>query len=134
MTAIEPNWAALLWFCLVWAVACVAFLVVAGMFPLRAGTRGIGAVLILGNAALLAVLVASAAVFGYAQLRLTSLIVTSGLIFLFAPAAFQAWPDSWRDGRSGLAVLLGLQLAAIALLYRVAPAELFAAFPSTSPS
>ena len=35
MQAIEPNWISLLWFAAFATIAIVAFLIVAGMFPLR---------------------------------------------------------------------------------------------------
>ena len=35
MAAIEPNWISLLWFAAFATICMVAFLVVAGMFPLR---------------------------------------------------------------------------------------------------
>jgi hypothetical protein len=128
MHLIEPNWPSLLWFCLFWGACCVAFLVVAGMLPLSrrpddARRRG-GAVLVLWNALLLAALAAGTWWFGAAELRWTSLVVFGGLVFLFAPALFEVWPAAWRDGRTGLAALLGGQALALALLYGVSGADL----------
>ena len=123
MGAIEPDWGALLWFALFWGAACLAFLAVAGMFPLRsrpesARTAG-GAFLIGWNALLLLALAIGTLAFGYAKLRWTSLIVAGGLIVLFAPGLFEAWPAAWRDGRTGLVVVLALQVLALGLLFVV---------------
>ena len=73
MASIEPNLVPLLWFALCCTVACVAFLVLAGAFPLAsrpdlAGSTG-GAALAVGDALLLAVLVAGTAWFGWSHLR-----------------------------------------------------------------
>jgi hypothetical protein len=120
MAAIEPNWPSLLWFCLFWCAACVAFLVVAGMLPLRSRPEGArsrgGAALVVWNALLLAVLAAATAFYGYTELRWTSVIVAGGLIVLFAPALFQAWPATSRDGTLGLGLLLTVQALALGLL------------------
>jgi hypothetical protein len=128
MDSIEPNWPSLLWFCVFWGAACVAFLVVAGMLPLRSrpeGARSIGgAALVVWNAVALAALVAGTALYGYSELRWTSVVVAGGVIFLFAPALFQAWPAASRDAPAGLALLLALQAAALGLLYAVGGAEL----------
>ena len=124
MSAVEPNWPSLLWFCLFWGAACMAFLVVAGMLPLRSrpdGARSAGATaLVVGNAALLAALAAGAVLYGFSELRWTSLVVAGGLIFLFAPALFEAWPAASRDATAGLGMLVALQAVALGLLYAVA--------------
>ncbi len=123
MAAIEPNWTALLWFSLFWTASCIAFLCVAGMFPLRArpdDVRSAGGVsLIVGNAVLFLALVAGTVFYGFAELRWTTLIVAGGIIFLFAPDIFQAWPARWRDGRIGLGLLLAVQAGSLLGLYKV---------------
>jgi len=123
MGAIEPNWTALLWFCLFWTASCIAFLSVSGMFPLGSRpeeAKGAGGIsLIVGNAMLLLALAVGTAFYGYAELRWTSLVVAGGLIFLFAPDAFQVWPARLRDGRVGLAAVLVLQTCALLGLYAV---------------
>lgn len=124
MSGIEPNWPSLLWFVGLWAACCVAFFVIAGMFPLgsrpeAARVKG-GTALILWNAVLLAALAVGTVLYGAAELRWTSLVVAGGLVFLFAPALFQAWPSDWRDGRSGLGLLMVLQIGGLAALYAVA--------------
>jgi cytochrome bd-type quinol oxidase subunit 2 len=118
--SIEPNLAALLPFALCCAVACVAFLVLAGAFPLAsrpdlAGSRA-GRALAVGDALLLAVLAAGTAWFGFSHLRWTSLVIAGGSVFLFAPGLFHLWPERWRDGRAGLALLFCLLGASIAAL------------------
>ena len=122
MASVEPNLAALLPFALCCTVACVAFLVLAGAFPLAsrpdlAGSPA-GTALALGDAALLAVLVAGTAWFGWSHLRWTSLVIAGGSVALFAPGLFHLWPERWRDGRAGLALLsvaLGGSIAALRL-------------------
>lgn len=120
VASIEPNLVPLLWFALSCTVACVAFLVLAGAFPLASrpdlARSPVGTALALGNALLLAVLVAGTAWFGYSHLRWTSLVIAGGSVFLFAPGLFNLWPERWRDGRAGLALLLCLLGGSIAAL------------------
>jgi hypothetical protein len=58
--------------------------------------------------------------YGYSELRWSTLIVVTGLIVLFAPGLFQAWPSSLRDGRGGLIALIGIQVLALAALAKIA--------------
>jgi hypothetical protein len=124
MQAIEPNWVSLLWFAGFATVGAVGLLVVAGMFPLRARPVSLrsnaATLLVVGNAVLLAALWLGTGLFGYAELRWSTLIVVTGLVVLFAPGLFEAWPASFRDGRTGLVVLVGVQLLALAALTKVA--------------
>jgi hypothetical protein len=124
MNAIEPNWISLLWFAAFATICTVAFLTVAGMFPLRsrpdAARSGTAGLLIVGNAVLLAVLLMGTGFYGYAELRWSSLIVIAGLVVLFAPGLFEVWPSSLRDGKTGLVVLVGVQILALAALAKVA--------------
>lgn len=124
MDAIEPHWISLLWFAGLATICTVSFLVVAGMFPLHSRTgsaqSGAATLLVAGNALLLAVLAIGTGVFGYCELRWSTLIVVAGLVLLFAPGLFEAWPPSFRDGRSGLMVLIGVQLLALATLAKIA--------------
>jgi hypothetical protein len=124
MEAIEPHWVSLLWFAGFATVGAVGFLVVAGMFPLRdrpgSMKSGSATLLLLGNAVLLAALCAGTGLFGYAELRWSSLVVVTGLVVLFAPGLFEAWPPSFRDGSTGLAVLVSVQILALAVLAKVA--------------
>ena len=129
MASVEPNLVPLLWFALCWTVACVAFLVLAGAFPLAsrpdiAGSPA-GKALALGNVLLLALLMAGTAWFGWTHLRWTSLVIAGGSVFLFAPGLFHLWPERWRDGRAGLALLscaLGGSIAVLGVLGRAFPA------------
>jgi hypothetical protein len=124
MEAIEPNWVSSLWFAAFATICTVAFLVVAGMFPLRSrpdsARSGGVTLLVVGNATLLAALVLGTALYGYIELRWSTLIVVAGLAVLFTPGLFEAFPSSLRDGRTGLVVLVGVQILALTALARVA--------------
>jgi hypothetical protein len=124
MNAIEPNWVSLLWFAACTTICALAFLVVAGMFPLQSrpdSARAGGMMLLIGsNAVLLAILLAATGCYGYAELRWSSLIVVTGLIVLFAPGLFEAWPSSLRDGRTGLVTLIAIQALALVTLAKIA--------------
>ncbi|MBR1124757.1 hypothetical protein JQ628_24755 [Bradyrhizobium lablabi] len=123
MDAIEPNWVSSLYFA-VFATGCaLAFLILAGMFPLRArpdtARSSLAALLVAGNAVLLVLLLTGTGFFGYTELRWSTLIVVGGLVVLFAPGLFEALPASLRDGRTGLLVLAGVQAIALAVLAKV---------------
>ena len=124
MEAIEPNWVSLLWFACFATVGAVGFLVVAGMFPLRSRPdtmrSNAATLLVVSNAILLAALWMGTGFFGYAELRWSTLVVVTGLVVLFAPGLFEVWPSSFRDGRTGLVVLVSVQLLALAALAKVA--------------
>jgi hypothetical protein len=128
MGAIEPNWTALLWFAPLATVCAVAFLVVSGMFPLASrpdrARSAVATALVAGNSMLLIALLAGTGLYGYAELRWTTLVVVTGLIVLFAPGLFEVWPSSMRDGPAGLVVLVGIQLCALAALAKIAPRAL----------
>ncbi len=123
MDAIEPHWISLLWFAGFATICTVAFLIVAGMFPFRSrpdSTKsGAATLLIASNAVLLAALLAGTGLYGYAELRWSSLIVVAGLVVLFAPGLFEVWPPSLRDGSTGLTVLVGVQILALAALAKI---------------
>ena len=124
MDAIEPHWISLLWFAAFATICTVAFLIVAGMFPLRSRPDSVrssaAALLIAGNAVLLTALLMATLFYGYAELRWSSLIVIAGLVVLFAPGLFEAWPAPLRDSKTGLVVLVGVQTAALASLAQIA--------------
>jgi hypothetical protein len=124
MNAIEPNWVSLLWFAGCTTICALSFLVVAGMFPLQSrpvSTKSIGMGLLIGsNALLLVALLAATGFYGYVELRWSTLIVVTGLIVLFAPGLFQAWPSSLRDGRIGLVTLIAIQALALATFAKIA--------------
>jgi hypothetical protein len=120
MDAIEPHWISLLWFAVFATVCTLSLLVIAGMFPLRSRPDSLksnaGLALVAGNAMLLAALSIGTAIFGYCELRWSTLIVVAGLVVLFSPALFEIWPSSFRDGSKGLVTLIGIQLLALATL------------------
>jgi hypothetical protein len=120
MDAIEPHWISLLWFAVFATVCTLSFLVIAGMFPLHSRPDSLksnaGLVLVAGNAVLLAALSIGTAIFGYSELRWSTLIVVAGLVVLFSPALFEIWPASFRDGSKGLVTLIAIQLLALATL------------------
>jgi len=120
MDAIEPHWISLLWFAAFATVCILSFLVIAGMFPLRSRPESLktnaGLVLVAGNAVLLAALSIGTAIFGYSELRWSTLIVVAGLVVLFSPGLFEIWPSSFRDGSKGLVTLIAIQLLALATL------------------
>jgi hypothetical protein len=124
MQAIEPNWVSSLWFAGFATICTLAFLVVAGMFPLRArpdsARSGAATLLVGGNALLLAALLVGTGLYGYAELKWSTLIVVAGLVVLFTPGLFEVWPAPLRDGRTGLVVLVGIQILALAALAKVA--------------
>jgi hypothetical protein len=124
MAAIEPNWISLLWFAAFATICTLAFLVVAGMFPLRArpdaASSDAATLLVAGNAVLLAALLMGTGFYGYIELRWSTLIVVAGLVILFAPGLFEIWPSHLRDGSTGLLVLVGVQVLALAALAKIA--------------
>ena len=129
MAGIEPNGFGLLVFGAAFAVCCLGFFTVAGMFPLSGRPAALASLpataLIVVNLALVVLLGLAAVLFAHQSLRWTSTVVLSGLIFLFTPSAFQAVPDKWRDSRAGLAVLGVMQVIALAAI--ASPLHLFAA-------
>lgn len=123
MNAIEPNWLSLIWFAVFATVSGVALLQVAGMFPLGgrpdATKSATTTLLILGNVVLLAALLVGTVLYGYSELRWTTLIIVSGLIFLFTPALFEEWRWPLRNAKFALLVLVGIQALALAALAKV---------------
>ena len=124
MAAIEPNWISLLWFAAFAIICTLAFLIVAGMFPLHsrsnAAKSGTATLLVAGNTILLAALLIGTGLYGFSELRWSTLIVVAGLVILFAPGLFEIWPSRLRDGSTGLLVLVGVQALALAALVKLA--------------
>ena len=124
MDAIEPHWVSLLWFAGFATLGTLTFLTVSGMFPLRsrpeATKSNAAAVLVFGNAVLLVALLVGTGLYGYAELRWSTLIVVTGLVVLFAPGLFEASPARLRDSPAGLGALVGVQILALAALAKVA--------------
>src|SRR6185295_10600529 len=124
MAAIEPNWISLIWFAAFATICVIAFLIVAGMFPLgsrpETARSGAAMLLVIGNGLLLSALLVGTGLYGYAELRWSTLIVVTGLVVLFAPGLFEASPARLRDGPAGLGALVGVQILALAALAKVA--------------
>ena len=119
MNHLEPNIAALSWFTLLWSVCCLAFLQLAGLYPLRGRGEegGSGPVLlVLGNTALWLALLAGTLAFAWVELRWSTIVVVAGILFLFIPELFQAIPARLRDGRIGLAVVGLVLMASLGVL------------------
>lgn len=57
--------------------------------------------------------------FAYAELRLTTAVVSAGLLFLFLPELFQALPLRWRDSQGGVIVTAAILCCALLLLLGV---------------
>lgn len=123
MDMIEPNVAALAWFALFAGVACTGFYVLAGMFPLETRpdlrARPLGLALIAANVLLLAALTGGMLAYGAAELRWSSLVIVGGFAILFAPGLFNVWPQRWRDGVAGLAIVLAALCGTLGLLQQV---------------
>nr|HAQ95310.1 hypothetical protein [Afipia sp.] len=96
---------------------------ITGKFPLDARpyeARSLPAtLLIIGNVVLLATLLAGTGLYGYVELRWSTLVVVSGLIFLFTPALFEEWRWPLRNATIELSVLVGIQILALAVLAKV---------------
>lgn len=94
------------------------------LFPLssrsEAARSNAATVLVAGNSLLLLALLVGTGLYGFAELKWSSLIVVTGLVVLFAPGLFEVWPAALRDGRKGLVVLVGVQILALAVLAKVA--------------
>lgn len=123
MNAIEPNWISLLWFALLAAICGVAFLVVAGMFPLKSrpdvSQSKATILLLIGNAVLLAALLIGTVLYGYNELRWSTLIVVGGLIVLFAPTLIEEWRWPLGSVKVEMLVLIAVQIAALGILVKV---------------
>jgi hypothetical protein len=116
MPQLEPNLVALAWFGLLWSICCLGFLQLAGMYPLRERSS----VPVIAATMLWFVLLVGTGAFAAIELRWTTIVIVGGVLVLFLPALFQALPERWRDGRSGLPLSGCVMLAALALLACVA--------------
>ena len=119
MSHIEPNVSALSWFTLLWSVCCLAFLQLAGMYPLHAAGEGVTrkpVLLVLGNTVLWLALLTGTLVFAWTELRWTTIVVVAGILLLFIPALFQVIPLRFRGGRAGMALAGAILIAALGVL------------------
>jgi hypothetical protein len=116
---IEPNVIALSWFALLWSVCCLAFLQLAGMYPLRAIGEDVArkpVLLVLGNTVLWLALLSGTLALAWGQLRWTTIVIVAGILLLFTPALFQIIPLRFRDGRAGMAIAGAILIAALGVL------------------
>ncbi len=119
MNQIEPNPLAVCWFALLWSICCLSFFQLAGMYPIRERHRdepAASTALVLGNTALWLTLLTGTGMFAYVELRWTTIVVVSGILFLFVPELFQALPRRWRDDDLGLLGSSCLIISALGLL------------------
>lgn len=123
MDAIEPHWVSSLYFASFATGSALAFLILAGMFPLRArpdaARSSLTVLLVVANTALLVLLLIATCLYGYSELKWSTLIVVAGLVVLFAPGLFEALPARLCDGRTGLIVLAAMQVITLAVLAKV---------------
>jgi hypothetical protein len=121
MEAIEPNLPGLVTFGITWLIACIGFFFVSGSLPLAAAPQavkgGIGPALIWLNLICAIFLVIGSFIFAYFELRVTTLIVLGGLIFLFAPFVVQDLLRPIRDSKRGLILLLMMNAVAMYVLF-----------------
>jgi hypothetical protein len=114
--AVEPELASLGWFLVLWLACCLSALTISGMLPLRARSAKLATLanagLVVGNLTCLFLLLT-------VNLRVSTIILFGGLVFLFMPAVFQMVPDRWRDSHAGLAVLFAIQTAILVNLYQL---------------
>ena len=122
MSAIEPNIQALGWFVALWSMCCLGFLQLAGLYPLRRQpTRPqMSNLLVLAATVLWIATLAATLHFAVTELRLTTIIIVAGILFLFVPEIFQVLPRRFRDGLSGLAISACAFVAALLLLAHLA--------------
>ena len=104
-------------------VATAGAVLVSGFLPRASGPEGargaIGAVLVYGTAAILAVL-AVATISAGTELPWAVALVLAGLAFLAAPFAVQPLPEVVRESRAGLVAVVAL--AAVVLILLPTPA------------
>ena len=121
MDYLEPHFFSLFWFVLLWSACCLGFLQLAGMYPIAPSTDGPRlTALVVSNTALWLALFVGTLAFGCKELRWTTVLVVSGLLFLFIPALFQILPRHWRDGRSGMITAGCILATALAVLCGIA--------------
>ncbi|SDJ80055.1 hypothetical protein SAMN05216338_106629 [Bradyrhizobium sp. Rc2d] len=120
MHALEQNIPALLTFLTVWVVCCSSFFVISGYLPLSSRPAALagsaGALFTLMNVGFLLFLCIQALAFGLGELRWSTVVIVSGLVFLFTPPVTKIWPKKRLSSHLALAALLAAQLMAWLLL------------------
>ena len=120
METIEPNGPALIVFACAWTMCCVGLFYLSGALPLRAAPEALrrhaGPALVIANVMLFVVLTIATVLYGLSELRVSSVIVVSGLIFLFAPLLVQELPKPLKDTQLGLMIMMVLGSGSVALM------------------
>ena len=120
MSAIEPNWTSLFIFIPAWLLGCAGLIHLSASLPPSAAAPPLrsttGKILIWLNLIVLTGLCVLALGFAFDQLRLTSLIIAAGFVFLFSPLAVQDLPQSFQGSQLSLVLLLGLGAFGLVLL------------------
>lgn len=120
MSAIEPNWTSLFVFIPAWLLGCAGLIHLSASLPPSAAPAPLrsttGQVLIWLNLAVLIALCVLALGYAFNQLRLTSLIIAAGFVFLFSPLAVQDLPQGFQGSQLSLVLLLGLGALGLILL------------------
>ena len=124
MDAIEPHWVSLLWFAGFATVGTLAFLMVSGMFPLRsrpdAAKSNAATVLVLGNAILLAALLAGTGFTATPNSNGARWLSSPDWSCCLLPACSKYGRRRCGMVRTGLVALVGVQILALAALAKVA--------------
>ncbi len=121
MSTIEPNWPSLLVFVPAWLLVCAGLIHVSASLPLRAAApplrTELGQTLIWLNVIVLIGLCVLTLGYALHKLRVTSLIIAAGFVFLFAPFAVQDLPRRFKESVFSHIFLLGLGVLGLTLLY-----------------
>lgn len=119
MNAIEPNWHSLLVFLPAWLLCCSGFFYLSGSLPPSAAPiavrTGIGPTLIWLNLIVIVMLCLVTLCYAFHELRLTTLIIAGGFVFLFAPFTVQDLPLTLKESQAGHALLLCLSAIGLIL-------------------
>lgn len=117
----EPNWPQLMVFMAAWLTVCAGVIYLSGHLPIAVAPRpvqeGAGPLLVWLNVLTMGGLAIVSILFAVAYLKWTSIIVSGGIVFLFAPFIVQDLPLPLKDTQAGLAVLLVVGAIVLAGVY-----------------